>query len=219
MHSITSDNYELIIFDMDGVLVNSEPIHFECEKRTFKSLSIDVDSTQQEVYVGMSQIEMWRSIKIKYGVNLSIEELISLHYESLYKAFLQNETLRPIDGVDNLINMAKNCNFKLAVASSSPKKLIEIILKKIGLINDFNIIVSGEEVRKGKPHPDIFLKTCKDMGVSPKSAIVIEDSRNGVLAAKSGGITCVGYHNPCSGKQDLSEADICISNYKEIQFI
>ena len=99
------------------------------------------------------------------------------------------------------------------VASSSSKSTIHLIIEKLRLSTYFQFLVSGTEVANGKPHPDIFLKAAQLHNVSPENCIVIEDSQNGIMGAKRAGMTCVGFRNPGSGQQDLSEADIVIDDY------
>lgn len=126
------------------------------------------------------------------------------------------ERLEPIPDVGKWLSWLKTQNIPLAVASSSPKALIELIMDKTGLGIYFDAFVTGEEVAHGKPAPDIFLHAAGLLGVEPASCLVIEDSRNGVRAAKSAGIRCVGYHNPGSGNQDLSLADEVVRSYEQL---
>lgn len=95
------------------------------------------------------------------------------------------------------------------------KKNIDLILKKLDIEKYFDFVVSGEQVVKGKPEPDIFLKVADHYGRQPNDCIVIEDSTNGVLAAKAAKMFCIGYYNPYSGNQDLTKADLIIDNFKD----
>ena len=103
-----------------------------------------------------------------------------------------------------------------AVASSTTKPIIEVILKKLKLYDLFNIIISGDEVENGKPAPDIFLQAAARLSVKPLECVVVEDSYNGVKAAKSAGMYCLGYHNPNSGCQNISDADKIINSFANI---
>ena len=95
----------------------------------------------------------------------------------------------------------------IAIASSSPRLFIEAVVEKIGIQQYFTIIVSGEEVERSKPEPDIFLKAARLLNVNPFECLVVEDSKSGTIAAKKAGMKCIGYLNLNSGEQDLSQAD------------
>lgn len=131
--------------------------------------------------------------------------------------YIKKETnLRPIPYISELIvDLYKN-NFSLALASSSPHEQINYILENLGIKRYFHSTISGEDVKEGKPHPEIFLKAARSVGIDPESCVVIEDSHNGVTAAKNANMKCIGYKNPNSGNQDLSNADITVLSLKKI---
>ena len=104
----------------------------------------------------------------------------------------------------------------IAIASSSPREFIEAVVKKIGIDQYFKILVSGEEIERSKPEPDIFLKAATLLNVSPTECLVVEDSKSGTIAAKKAGMKCIGYQNVNSGNQDLSNADFIVNDIKEI---
>jgi len=104
----------------------------------------------------------------------------------------------------------------MAIASSNNRRIVDAVVKRFGLDKYMKFIISGEEVKKGKPDPEIFLTTATKIGANPKVCLVIEDAENGVKAAKAAGMKCIGFKNKDSGKQDLSEADLNISNFNEI---
>nr|WP_330362508.1 HAD-IA family hydrolase [[Clostridium] dakarense] len=114
-------------------------------------------------------------------------------------------------------NLKKN-NIKIGLASSSPICDILDVTKSTGIYKYFDKLVSGESVEKSKPSPDIFLKAADELGVNSEECIVIEDSKNGVLAAKSANMKCIGFFNKDSGNQDLSSSDIIMSNMSDIDY-
>jgi HAD superfamily hydrolase (TIGR01509 family) len=136
-----------------------------------------------------------------------VEELKAMERDLKFKT-LDEKKLVPTQGVEDLLNRLKSENATLAIASSSIKNNIDLILQKLNLVSFFDLVVSGEEVPKGKPEPDIFLKVSNHFSRQPQDCVVIEDSTNGVLAAKAAGMVCLAYYNPHSGKQDLSKADL-----------
>jgi len=117
--------------------------------------------------------------------------------------------------VIDFLDLVKQRGYTIAIASSGLKKNIDLILQKLNIVEYFDLIVSGEQVIKGKPEPDIFLTISEHYHINPNDCIVIEDSKNGVLAAKAAGMYCVGYYNPGSGKQDLSKADLIINHFND----
>lgn len=209
-------NTKGFIFDMDGVIIDSEPLHFEVDKRTTEHFGLDVTYEQLERYVGMTNPEMWASLRDEYGLAASVEEIIS-YQMALKIEGLQAMSNDPIDGIRELLGELRHAGIRVALASSSPTVFIREVLSKFSITHMFSCIVSGEEVECGKPAPDVFLQAAKLLEVSPEQCIVLEDSRNGVLAAKSAGMRCIGYLNPNSGNQDLSMANWTVRSIKEIQ--
>jgi len=118
--------------------------------------------------------------------------------------------------VRNLLNEIKYSELKLALGSSSPKKLINEVISNFDLGNYFKIVRSGENVENGKPAPDLFLKISEELEIKPENILVIEDSHNGVKAAKKAGMNCIGFSNNNSGNQDLSIADLIIEDFSKL---
>ncbi|OVE67138.1 phosphatase [Clostridium diolis] len=203
------------IFDMDGVIIDSEPIHFEVDMQTIRELGCDISEKELEKYVGSTNEYMYTDIKENYNIKKSLEEIIDYKVE-LTKVKIIESHLEPIEGIKELLMELKNRNIPATIASSSPKGLIDIVVSKFKLQEYFKYIISGEEVERGKPSPDIYIETSKKLGISPKECVVIEDSRNGVIAAKDAKMKCIGFKNINSGNQDLSKADIVVNSIRDI---
>jgi HAD superfamily hydrolase (TIGR01509 family) len=204
----------LVIFDMDGVLLNSEKLYLEMNQHWFKEIGVNLPIEKHQTFVGISAKKMWHYLKEENNLSESVETYIELEKE------LKNKTLRtselvPTQGVVHFLEFLKKNNCTLAIASSGLLKNIELILSKLNMVDYFDLIVSGEQVAKGKPEPDIFLKVSTHFKQHPEKCIVIEDSANGVKAAKSAGMYCVGYYNPDSGNQDLSTSDLIIDSFAD----
>lgn len=210
---------EAVIFDMDGVIIDSEPFYYEIEKDINKELGIDVSIEEHKSFVGATSYYMWNALKKKYGLRQTVDELIEMN-ESKFVEFLKSQRgkINPIDGVKELIISLHENGFKLAVASSSGKDIVNTVMDIFDLYQYFDAIVTGDETQKSKPEPDIFLYAADKLNVPYKNAVVIEDSHNGVLAAKSAEITCIGYKNPNSFNQDISMADKVIKSFNEIDY-
>ena len=207
---------QTVIFDMDGVIIDSEPVYFEIDKQMFEELNIAVSFEEHCSYVGTSSQNMWNAIITKHGVAEQPAELMRKEY-SLYLEHLANANdLQPIDGVVELIHELYKNNFKLVLASSSQMASIDIVLNKFKLDELFIAKVSGSELAHSKPHPEIFLRSARLIKSDPSECIVIEDSKNGVTAAKAAGMKCIGFLNPNSGNQDLKNADLVIHSFGEL---
>ncbi len=205
-----------VIFDMDGVIIDSESAYFKIDKQMFEELNIEVSFEEQCSYVGTSSQNMWDTIIKKHGILDEPEGLMRKEYD-LYLEYLRNASdLGPIDGVRELINSLHENNFTLVLASSSRMETIDLVLNKFNLADLFKIKVSGSELVHSKPHPEIFLRAAQLIRSEPKECIVIEDSKNGVAAAKAAGMKCIGFKNPDSGDQDLTSADIVIRSFGEL---
>ena len=210
--------FKSIIFDMDGVIIDSEPLHFEVEKRLFKDLGLAISDQEHGSFVGTASTTMWRHLKDKYKLTQSVQELVEMERASYMDYLLSRENEGPIPGVAESIEDLYKNKVKLVVASSASIKNIEVVLKMFNLERFFEARVSADEVKNGKPAPDIFLYASKIIDAQPEECIAIEDSKNGVEAAKSAAMKCIGFKNPNSGKQDLSSADMVINSFSEINY-
>lgn len=206
---------EAVIFDMDGVLIDSEPLHFEVDEMVLKHLQIDNGKHYLERFVGYTNPAMWKIIKEENQLEQSIEGLIELQMR-IKLDYLEKSNYVAIDGVLELLNKIQAKKIPLAIASSSPRIFIEAVIDKIQIARYFTTWISGEEVPESKPAPDVFLGAAAMLNVQPENCIVIEDSKSGTIAAKSAGMKCIGFQNPNSGNQDLSEADFIFDSFTEL---
>lgn len=203
------------IFDMDGVIIDSEPIHNQVDIQTLNQLGANVTKKDLEKYVGMVDNEKWALFKQDFNISISTDEIIDLQVAEKVR-IVQESNIEPIEGIKNIIIELKKNNVLIGVASSSPIIYIKEVLKKFKLDCYFDCIICGQDVSNGKPAPDIFIKVSNMLNIDPINCLVIEDSKNGALAAKAAGMTCIGYINPNSGDQDLSSADIVVKSISDI---
>lgn len=202
-----------IIFDMDGVIIDSEPIHIKLEKELLEEMGGNYSEINHNDFIGTTDAHMWSTFKKQFNIKLSVEELINIKR----KRFI--ESLNQVPLVDNILELMRTLHekgYKLGLASSNNKKAVKTVKNKFELDKYIDIFMSGEEVSKGKPDPEIFLTTAKYMNLKPEDCLVIEDAKNGVLAAKAAGMKCIGFENKNSGNQDLSDADLIIDNFKDL---
>ena len=202
-----------VIFDMDGVIINSEPLHFEIEGELLEDLGGKFDKKAHEAFVGTTDYNIWKKYKEEFNLEPSVEEIVEMKKER----FL--ERIGEVELTENFMAFMltlHNEGYPMAIASSNNRKVVDAVVNRFGLSKYMKFIISGEEVRKGKPNPEIFLTAAKKMGVEPEACLVIEDAENGVKAAKAAGMKCIGLKNMDSGKQDLSQADLVINNFNEL---
>ena len=206
-----------VIFDMDGVLIDSEPLHFEVDQMVLRKLNIQEGKSYLERFVGYTNPAMWQLIKEEFSIESTIEELIDLQM-TVKLSYLEQSNYLAIEGIKELLDELKSFKVPIAIASSSPRIFIEAVIKKIHIADYFHEWISGEEVPKSKPEPDVFLKAAELLNVHPERCIVIEDSKSGIIAAKSAGMKCIGYKNLNSGNQDLSKANLVVNRISEISY-
>nr|WP_321514511.1 HAD family phosphatase [uncultured Pseudodesulfovibrio sp.] len=201
-----------VLFDMDGVLFDSEPIHEKIFIEFAAELGFVCPPDEYRQLIGTSSVSQWRLMKDKYGLNATPQELSDTKMEH-YKTFLgATKGLLPIPGIVSLLDDLQMQNIPFALASSNTTDVIEATLSAIGLNTMLTTRVGGNDVPQAKPAPDIFLLAAEKLGVSPADCVVIEDSTNGVLAAKNAGMRCIGFDNPNSPGQELSKADVRLSS-------
>ncbi|NQT30474.1 MAG: beta-phosphoglucomutase family hydrolase [Candidatus Saganbacteria bacterium] len=200
------------IFDLDGVIVNTVPLHFNAWKKMFEEYG---HSFSMDDYLAKVDGKPRPSGAAAILTDLSPDEIKKAGEikQKYYLELLDKEPIEKFDSTIKLIDEMKAQGLKLAAASSS-KNAVRI-LKKIGLYDAFDVNVSGADFKKGKPDPEIFLTAASKLGLKPDDCVVFEDANSGVLAAKRGGFLCVGIdrHNNASA---LSAADVIVSDISEI---
>jgi len=204
-----------VIFDMDGVLIDSEKIHAQVETKMFESLGLDISEEEYAGFLGMSMVGLWSKVKDKYGLKEEVGELVKLNTQMFYD-FIEGDSMDPIDGVESFIQELLNEDIKIAVATSSREEMMNSMLKLIGLDKYFENRTNADDIDNCKPDPEIYLKAAKKLGVSPGECVAIEDATNGVLAACSAGMKVVGFTGSGDGRQNLDMADLVVGDYKEL---
>jgi beta-phosphoglucomutase len=207
---------EAIIFDMDGVLVDSEPIHTEIEKRQFKMNGISISDEDHRHFMGTAADAMWKKIAELHVLPIPIEELIEQNRNESFRFFSELAEIPVMPGLIDLLEKLQKKNYPMAVASSSFPEIIDLILIKSGLKEYFQVIVSGEEAGKSKPEPDVFLLAAQKLGVKSENCLVIEDSFNGIKAAHAAGMSCVAYQSPGVDPKTQKEADAIVKNFEQM---
>lgn len=215
-----------VIFDMDGVLVDSEPVHQQGNRRLMEYLGLDFDAEYYSQFIGSTCAYMWDKMIRDYHITLQPDELMAL--SDKFVAEINGPAGYPqIPGVADFVRRLAEgkavSGLKLAVASSSELPRIHRVLDQLGIASCFDVLVSGSQVARPKPAPDTFLKAAELLQTAPQDCLVIEDSWNGMKAAKDAGMVCIGYENPklqstlyCYQPHYLEHADYLIQGYEEL---
>ena len=209
---------DAVLFDMDGTLLDSEPLIDISLIKICRELGIELRESIIEQFRGCDSPTFWKYLISEFNLTLSIEECVLKETYGFVEEVKNNANLAPIEGVKKLIDELLGFGIPLALASSSSRIKIKTILDIFGMQSKFRAKISGEDVERGKPEPDIFLLAAKSLNVNPSRCVVIEDSENGVKAAKKAGMKCVGFAGLKHNKQNLSSADLIVSAYSDLNF-
>ena len=203
-----------IIFDMDGVISDTQHFHSGMDEVVLKRYGIDKTAKElEETYAGVPVKEIY-NIEFQKN-NLPLNDIPGLFDERWKKIIEQAEgNIKAIQGAIQLISKLKNKGFKLAVASGSIRIFVEMVLRELNLTDEFDAVVTGDDVEKGKPNPDIFLLAASRLKVNPKECVVIEDGINGMIAAKKAGMKCIGLVE--NNKKKDYPADLVVGELENI---
>ena len=209
-----------VIFDMDGVIIDSEPLWEKSESIMLKQKGFEGNENYRKEYrkkiMGLNQKDSVKLLKETFGLDESPEEILHTRLGILLE--LYEKELELSDGIPEILQiLSTEKHIKTALASGSPMKVIELVLRKFSLSDTFRIRVSGDCVENGKPHPDIYLETARRLGVNPGECVAIEDSINGIVSAKEAGMRCIAVPDPRIAKEDYPQADIFRKSVSEIR--
>src|SRR3990167_4471828 len=205
-----------VIFDMDGVLVDTEPLadlHFSRFLKDQFNIKVDPEFFQR--FRGSTSKHFWEIIIKEFNLESTYEEISEIA-RPRYLEFLKKSDLQAIPGIKVLIENLLKANIKIAVASSASHKRIKTILEIIKLDDKFEIIISADHIKNSKPHPEIYLIAAKTLGVDPKDCIAIEDATNGVRSAKAAGMKVIGFKDSAHNTQNLAAADLIVKDFKQL---
>lgn len=202
-----------IIFDMDGVIVDTEKYHEKAYQKVSRRLGFSLTDREVLHFKGVTAPEIFYCLFRKHKIKRDAEKYALLK-DKVYRSYLKN--LKALPGVINFINQLKKVKVKIAIASSGSRLNVNFILKKLRLRRKFNAVVNGDQVKKGKPNPEIFLKAARKMKVKPKECVVIEDSVSGIKAAKRAGMFCIGVTTTLNRKY-LKETDLIVDSLSQIK--
>lgn len=208
-----SDADRAVIFDMDGVIVDSEPRHERAYLEVVRRLGYgETHGLRFENYIGRSDKELWIDFIELHKPTLTLEQLLALKRQRVLEILRLEQPL--FEGLPDLIRKL-SLRYKLGLASGSERPIIEEVLRIDGLSRYFQAVVSGSEVAHGKPAPDIFLRTAELLRVAPEACWVVEDSKPGIAAARAAGMKAIAISNTHPAAE-LIDATHVVSTYQEI---
>lgn len=206
-----------IIFDMDGVIIDSETLWGRSFVAFLKIKGIKGEMTweSKRKHAGKTMGETSAIMKREFKLKESVDEITAMRKKELLCLYEKELALE--DGFRELMKRFRKRGMKVALATCSPADITNYVIRKLSLSGLFDVVLTGEEVLKGKPNPEIFLLTAKMMGVRPEECIVVEDAPNGVEAARRAGMKCVAFKRPYIKEEDISGADFKINNFSEFR--
>ena len=213
------EEIKCVLFDMDGVIIDSEEIHKKAYYETFNSIGVQVSEELYKTLTGSSTINAFQKLVAHFNLSLNPEKLV-LDKRKRYVDFFKNDpNLHLVDGVKEFIKHLYANKINLVLASSSAMVNIDRVLNRFELQDFFLAKISGADLTASKPHPEIFEKAALLGKTSKENCIIIEDSDNGIKAANDASIFVVGYKNPLVTDQTLKNADLVIQNFNALKSV
>ncbi len=199
-----------VIFDLDGVIADSEPLHEESERKVFSKFGVTMGKEDFAMSKGRAFRDVVRLIAKKYKKEIDVEEAVIAKYEILTQSWGK---VKMYPGVIELLKRLEG--FKLAVATGSLRPFAEAVLDSFLIKDAFDVLVTASDFEKGKPDPEPFLMTVNKLGLRPEECVVVEDSVNGVISAKDAGASTIAI-TTTFGKKEFKIADVVVDSLDEI---
>lgn len=207
-----------VIFDLDDLMINSSPLHNKAYELALKDFGVSMPvippDMMRKIY-GMRIKEIMELLARHFKMDVNVAMLT--RHRNKYFMQLVKKGVQPMPGLFTLADNVKKWGLKRALASSGVREYVGEVLQQLKLADFFDAVVTGDDVAKPKPAPDCFLMAAKKLGVLPANCAVLEDSTNGLIAAKAAGMHAIGVKNPMHDSgQNMSMADIVVNRLDEI---
>jgi len=204
------------IFDLDELIIDLETIHKAAERQICMDYGHSFDALSEDLRLnssGLRENDILERIKQELKITVSLPEMIQ-RKQALFADMMNEELIQPMPGVLEAINSLQAQGYLLALTSSGSRPRVEMVIKRIGLLDAFDITICGEDVRHGKPNPEPYRLTAERLKISPLEGVVFEDAEVGVQSAKSAGLWCIGVPNPAAATvQTLTQADLVLPDF------
>ncbi|WP_142783252.1 HAD family hydrolase [Changchengzhania lutea] len=207
-----------VLFDMDGVIVDSEPLHNKAYHYMFDEVQIEVSEALYESFTGQSTLSICKHLVENFSLSHIPETLVAIKRRYFKTLFENDPDFQLMDDVLALIQNYHANGITLVLASSASMPNINRVFERFDLNPYFKAKLSGADLKASKPHPEIFIKASEASGFKREECLVIEDSTNGIKAANAANIFCVGYDSFHSKNQDYTQANLVVNDFKNIHF-
>jgi HAD superfamily hydrolase (TIGR01509 family) len=204
-----------VLFDMDGVQVDSESLHAIAFERLLEEFGAVAPPDADQAFRGLDDRAIFAAVRESLGLPLDLDELIARRTRHFLDVLAESD-LEPMDGLLPLFDDLDRHGIPFALGSSSVIEIVEAVLAKLGTRHRFGAIVTSSDVARGKPAPDIYLEAAARLGVAPHRCVVIEDARSGIEAARAAGARTVLLLDPRYAEAREIEADWIVENLREI---
>ena len=204
---------QAIVWDFDGVLLDSELLHMEAETETFKKFGFSLPLQVMKQYFGIRLADYFGEIAKAYGLQSTVREMIEAHYETLVHYYGEVFPLTPHarEVLEELVE-----SYDMAIATSRERELAQLAMKRWSLDTYFKSVIYGDDVRAGKPDPEPFLRACDMLGVHSSAAVAVEDAEAGLISAKKAGMAVIALKSDHNRDRDFSRADKDVEDLREI---
>ncbi len=193
-----------VVFDMDGLMVDSEPMHELANDRYFARLGTTLDESLREEMMGRRVRDLAEATAGRLGRS---PDDVFAEREAVFWELFEQSGVKAMPGLDQAIAMLAGAGLPLAVATSGTRAYVDQVLDRLGIRDAFAVVVSGEEVTAGKPDPEIYLRAAELLGADPADCVALEDTFHGVAAARAAGMHAIAIPNALTAAMDFSGAD------------
>lgn len=206
---------QAVLFDMDGLMVDTEPLHLQAFNFALKKFGKHLTEEENtKRYIGTPDIDGAKDMVVRFNLPISVSEFLKVKQDKSRE--LLSGHLIPESGLIELLNDLKENGYKVAIASSSALENIKAIVKNLGVGDLIDQLASAEEVKQGKPAPDVYLLAAEKLGVKPEECLVLEDAPKGVQSGKAAGMKVFAVPSQYTKGQDFSQADKVLSSLSEV---
>lgn len=205
-----------VLFDMDGVIVDTEPLHTKAYYRVFEHLGLNITDEYFATCTGESTKNVFARLIQNFDLSHEISDLVNLKRQYFKQLFDEDRSFDLLPGVEDLFKAYRENNIELVLASSASMNTIKWVFDKFDLTQYFKAKISGDELKASKPHPEIFNIAAQLADCKKHECMVIEDSTNGILAAHRAEIFCAAYRSKNTHQQDYSLANMVVDSFDEL---
>ncbi|MCH8814934.1 MAG: HAD family phosphatase [Chloroflexi bacterium] len=208
-----SGGFRAVVFDLDGVLWDGEPVYYAAFNTVLEPLGHHLPESEYDEIMGLSVEAAWEWVLNRFDISESAEPF----YRAYDKAVLEvlKEPIEPLPGVRELVAKLRDRGIRIAVASASLRQWVDATLDGIGLRTEFETTVSASEVEHAKPAPDLYAKAAERLGIPPDECLAVEDTTAGIASAKAAGLFAIQLRAASTALPPIAEADLVIDDYSQ----